>query len=135
MTPALVIGASFGYLALLFGIAYWAEKRGASKRGLVANPWTYAFSLAVYCTAWTYYGSVGRASVSGIEFVAIYIGPTLLAPLWFMVLRKLIRISKLQRITSIADLISARYGRSTWLGGLVTVFCVIGIIIRVSIIL
>jgi Na+/proline symporter/nitrogen-specific signal transduction histidine kinase len=133
MTPALVIGASFGYLALLFGIAYWAEKRGASKRGLVANPWTYAFSLAVYCTAWTYYGSVGRASVSGIEFVAIYIGPTLLAPLWFMVLRKLIRISKLQRITSIADLISARYGRSTWLGGLVTVFCVIGIIPYISI--
>jgi len=133
MNTALVIGASFGYLALLFCIAWWAERRGQNKRSLVANPWTYALSLAVYCTAWTYYGSVGRAAVSGIEFAAIYIGPTLLAPLWYMVLRKLIRISKMQRISSIADLVSARYGRSSWLGALVTVFCIVGIIPYISI--
>ncbi|MBL7980370.1 MAG: sodium:proline symporter [Flavobacteriales bacterium] len=133
MSTALVIGASFGYLALLFGIAWWAERRGQNKRSLVANPWAYALSLAVYCTAWTYYGSVGRAAMSGIEFAAIYIGPTLLAPLWYVVLRKLIRISKMQRISSIADLVSARYGRSSWLGALVTVFCIVGIIPYISI--
>ncbi|MFN3876292.1 MAG: sodium:proline symporter, partial [Flavobacteriales bacterium] len=133
MSTALVIGATFGYLALLFGIAWWAERRGREKRSLVANPWAYALSLAVYCTAWTYYGSVGRAAMTGIEFAAIYIGPTLLAPLWHVVLRKLIRISKTHRISSIADLVSARYGRSSWLGALVTAFCIVGIIPYISI--
>ena len=75
MSPLLVIGFSFGYLGLLFGVAYAAERRVAARRSLVSNPYVYALSMAVYCTAWTYYGSVGRAAHFGLEFVGIYLGP------------------------------------------------------------
>ena len=128
MSKLLVIGFSFGYLALLFGVAYAAERRSAARKSLVSNPYVYALSMAVYCTAWTYYGSVGRAAHSGLQFVGIYLGPTLLAPAWWLVLRKIIRVSRQQRLTSIADFISARYGKSAALGALVTVVCVLGII-------
>ena len=95
---------------------------------MVSNPYVYALSMAVYCTAWTYYGSVGRAASHGLEFVGIYIGPTLLAPVWWLVLRKIIRVCRQQRLTSIADFISARYGKSASLGALVTAVCVLGIV-------
>ncbi|GAA3917207.1 ATP-binding protein [Hymenobacter algoricola] len=133
MSKLLVIGFSLGYLALLFGVAYAAERRaGSARRSLVSNPYVYALSMAVYCTAWTYYGSVGRAAHFGLEFVVIYLGPTLLAPAWWLVLRKIIRICRLQRLTSIADFISARYGKRASLGALVTVVSVLGIIPYIS---
>ena len=128
MSKLLVIGFSFGYLALLFGVAYAAERRSAARKSLVSNPYVYALSMAVYCTAWTYYGSVGRAASHGLEFVGIYLGPTLLAPAWWLVLRKIIRVCRQQRLTSIADFISARYGKSAALGALVTVVCVLGVV-------
>jgi len=128
MSALLVIGFSFGYLALLFGVAYAAEQRSKAHKSLVSNPYVYALSMAVYCTAWTYYGSVGRAARHGLEYVSIYIGPTLLAPLWWLVLRKIIRVCRQQRLTSIADFISARYGKSASLGALVTGVCVLGIV-------
>ena len=128
MSKLLVIAFSFGYLALLFGVAYAAERRSAARKSLVSNPYIYALSMAVYCTAWTYYGSVGRAAHHGLEFVSIYLGPTLLAPVWWLVLRKIIRVCRQQRLTSIADFISARYGKSASLGALVTVVCVLGIV-------
>ena len=128
MSKLLVIGFSFGYLALLFGVAYAAERRSAARKSLVGNPYVYALSMAVYCTAWAYYGSVGRAVHSGLQFVGIYLGPTLLAPVWWLVLRKIIRVSRQQRLTSIADFISARYGKSAGLGALVTFVCVLGIV-------
>ena len=128
MSRLLVIGFSFGYLVLLFGVAYAAERRSAARKSLVSNPYVYALSMAVYCTAWTYYGSVGRAAHSGLQFVGIYLGPTLLAPAWWLVLRKIIRVCRQQRLTSIADFISARYGKSASLGALVTVVCVLGIV-------
>ena len=128
MPKLLVITFSFGYLALLFGVAYAAERRSAARKSLVANPYVYALSMAVYCTAWTFYGSVGRAASSGLEFVGIYLGPTLLAPAWWLVLRKIIRISRQQRLTSIADFLSARYGKSAALGALVTVVYVLGVV-------
>ncbi|MDX5420660.1 MAG: sensor histidine kinase [Hymenobacteraceae bacterium] len=129
----LVIGVSFLYLALLFGLASWAERRSASGKSLVSNPYIYALSMAVYCTAWTYYGSVGRAASGGLEYLAIYIGPTLMAPLWWVVLRKIIRICKVQRITTMADFISSRYGKNITLGSIVTLVCVLGIIPYISI--
>ncbi|GAB3292438.1 ATP-binding protein [Hymenobacter tenuis] len=132
MNTLLVIGFSFGYLALLFGVAYAAERRSAARRSLVSNPYVYALSMAVYCTAWTYYGSVGRAAHFGLEFIGIYLGPTLMAPAAWLVLRKIIRICRLQRLTSIADFISARYGKSAWLGALVTVVCVLGVVPYIS---
>ncbi len=122
-----VIGFSLGYAALLFAIAWWGEKRSRAGFSLVNNPYIYALSLAVYCTAWTYYGSVGRASVSGLQFLTIYIGPTLLAPLWWIILRKIIRICKARNITSLADFIAARYGNNNLTGILVAIFCVLGI--------
>ncbi|AMJ65529.1 ATP-binding protein [Hymenobacter sp. PAMC 26628] len=128
MSKLLVIGFSFGYLALLFGVAYAAERRSAARKSLVANPYVYALSMAVYCTAWTYYGSVGRAAHAGLGFVGIYVGPTLLAPVWWLVLRKIIRVCRQQRLTSIADFISARYGKNAALGALVTVVCVLGVV-------
>ncbi|TYZ08051.1 histidine kinase [Hymenobacter lutimineralis] len=128
MPTLLVLGFSFGYLALLFGVAYAAERRSAARRSLVSNPYVYALSMAVYCTAWTYYGSVGRAAHFGLEFVGIYLGPTLMAPATWLVLRKIIRICRRQRLTSIADFISARYGKSASLGALVTVVCVLGVV-------
>ncbi|MBT0811200.1 histidine kinase [Litoribacter ruber] len=129
---AVVISFTFGYLALLFAIAYLSERSSFRSKKLSSNPIIYSLSLAVYCTAWTYYGSVGRAATSGIEFLTIYIGPSLIAPLWWLVMRKIIRISKVQRIASIADFISSRYGKNISLGSIVTVFCLLGIIPYIS---
>jgi Na+/proline symporter/signal transduction histidine kinase len=124
---------SFGYIGLLFAIAYFGDKRADAKKSIISNPYIYALSLAVYCTAWTFYGSVGRAVASGPSFLTIYIGPTLMMSLSWLVLRKIIRISKTYRITSIADFIASRYGKSTTLGGLVAVIAVIGIVPYISI--
>ncbi|TVO76942.1 sensor histidine kinase [Sedimenticola selenatireducens] len=124
----LIIATSFFYLGLLFAVAYWADRRADQGRSVIAHPTVYALSLAVYCTAWTYYGSVGRAAQSNIGFLPIYIGPTLGAALWVFLLLKMIRVSKSQRITSIADFISSRHGKSHLLGGLVTIIAVVGIV-------
>lgn len=120
--------ASAGYLGLLFAIAYYADRRAAAGASLIASPTVYALSLAVYASSWTFYGSVGRAAAGGIGFLPVYLGPTLMAALWWIVLRKMIRISKANRITSIADFIASRYGKSALLGGLATVVAVVGIV-------
>ena len=127
MSVTTILFYSFAYLGALFGIAFFANQR-ANKGKSVITPSVYALSLAVYCTAWTYYGSVGRAVKSGMDYILIYLGPTLMTPLWWLVLRKIIRICKVQRITSIADFISSRYGKSALLGVLVSFFCIIGIV-------
>jgi len=124
--------ASFAYLGLLFAIAWYGDRRADAGRSLISNPYIYTLSIAVYCTAWTFYGSVGRAAGSGVGFLPIYLGPTLMALLWWFVLRKLIRISKQHRLTSIADFIASRYGKSTFLGGVVTLIAVIGIMPYIS---
>jgi Na+/proline symporter/signal transduction histidine kinase len=84
--------------------------------------------LAVYCTTWTFYGSVGRAAVTGIGFLPIYLGPTLMLALGWLFLHKLVRVAKENRITSIADFIASRYGKSPLLAGLVTVIAVVGVV-------
>ncbi len=103
---------AFAYLSILFAIAYFGDKRADAGRSIISNPYIYTLSIAVYCTAWTFYGSVGRAATSGLEFLTIYLGPIITIGLGWFVLRKLIRIKSTQRITSIADFISARYGKS-----------------------
>ncbi|MCF8168750.1 MAG: sensor histidine kinase [Rhodoferax sp.] len=127
-SPALVIGASFLYLLLLFAVASFGDWRAQQGRSIIANPWTYALSLAVYCTAWTYFGSVGRAASGGVWFLPIYLGPTLAMVVGWLVLRKMIRIAKTYRITSIADFVGSRYGKSPLLAGLVTLIAVVGIV-------
>ena len=124
---------SFAYIGLLFAIAYYGDKRADAGKSIISNPYIYALSLAVYCTAWTFYGSVGRAVALGPNFLTIYLGPTLMIALSWFILRKIIRISKTYRITSIADFIASRYGKSTTLGGLVSVIAVIGILPYISI--
>ncbi|MCB9079843.1 MAG: histidine kinase [Anaerolineaceae bacterium] len=123
---------SLAYIGFLFAIAYYSDKRSDAGRSVISNPYIYALSLAVYCTAWTFYGSVGRAASTGIGFMPIYLGPTLMVALWYLVMRKIIRISKINRITSIADFISSRYGKSSSLAGLVTIIAVVGIIPYIS---
>lgn len=128
ITGALIVVISFAYVGLLFAIAYYGDKRADAGRSIIANPYIYTLSLAVYCTSWTFYGSVGRAATSGVGFLPIYLGPTLMAALWWYVLLKMVRISKAHRITSIADFIASRYGKSHLLGGLVTIIAVLGIV-------
>jgi Na+/proline symporter/nitrogen-specific signal transduction histidine kinase len=127
-----ILLVSFAYLGVLFAIATWGDRRAEAGRSIIANPWIYSLSLAVYCTTWTFYGSVGRAASSGIGFLPIYLGPTLMVGLWWFVMRKIVRISKTYRITSIADFIASRYGKSQLLGGLVTVIAVLGVIPYIS---
>jgi len=114
------------YLALLFFVAHWAEKKANTK--WTNNPYIYSLSLAVYCSAWTYYGSIGVAANSGITYLPVYIGPIIIIPAWMLILRKIIRISRVNKISSIADFISLRYGNSRSLGALVTFICLLGIL-------
>jgi Na+/proline symporter/nitrogen-specific signal transduction histidine kinase len=125
---ASVVGASFAYLLLLFAVAAWADRRAAGGRSVIANAWVYALSMGVYCTAWTYFGSVGRAAATGVWFLPIYLGPTLAMIGAWLVLRKMIRIARTERITSIADFIASRYGKSPALAGLVTLIALVGVV-------
>lgn len=128
LSVPLVLGVSFAYLLALFAVAHWADGRAAQGRSVISSAWVYALSMAVYCTAWTYFGSVGRAASSGVWFLPIYLGPMLAMVLAWMVVRKMIRIAKTYRITSIADFIASRYGKSPLLAGLVTLITVVGIV-------
>jgi Na+/proline symporter/nitrogen-specific signal transduction histidine kinase len=122
-----LIAVSLIYVAFLFGVAFAAER--ATKRGKgswLQLPLVYTLSLSVYCTAWTFYGAVGYAARSGLEYLTIYIGPSLVLFGWWWVLRKLVRIGRTHRITSIADMISSRYGKSNTLAVGVTILAVIG---------
>ncbi len=123
----ILLAVSLLYVLLLFAVAFVAEKRAEKGRlGWLRSPAVYTLSLSIYCTAWTFYGAVGYAARSGLEFVTIYLGPTLVMVGWWWFLRKLVRVGRSQRITSIADLISSRYGKSNALGVLVTVMAVVG---------
>ena len=109
------------YLLLLFGIAQFAVRRRLAGRSIVSNPYVYALSLSVYVSAWTFYGSIGRAASNGLEFLPIYLGPSLAMLLGWVLIRKMIKISKEHRLTSISDFISFRYGRSYAIGAIVAV--------------
>jgi Na+/proline symporter/signal transduction histidine kinase len=122
-----IVSISLIYVAGLFAIAYIAENRASrGEMGFLRSPLVYTLSISVYSTAWTFYGAVGSAARNGLEFVAIYLGPTLVFIGWWWFLRKLIRVGRTQRITSIADLISSRYGKSNSLAVIVTLLAVIG---------
>jgi Na+/proline symporter/nitrogen-specific signal transduction histidine kinase len=127
-----VVAFSFSYIYILFLIAYFADKDENRASPWVNNSVVYSLSMAVYCTAWTFYGSVGRAATTGAGFLPVYLGAVLAAPLFPIVLRKILLISKTQRITSIADFIASRYGKSPFLGILVTIIAVVGIIPYIS---
>jgi Na+/proline symporter len=113
------------YLLLLFAIARYADHRKHLGRSIVANPYVYALSLCVYVSAWTFYGSIGRAASTGLEFLPIYLGPVLAMTLGWIIIRKMIRVSKENRLTSISDFLSFRYGRSYAIGAVVAVLSLI----------
>ncbi|MGA8259524.1 MAG: ATP-binding protein [Arenicellales bacterium] len=117
---------ALAYVALLFLLAYLSDRQ--ARRGhdsFLRTPLVYTLSISVYCTSWTFYGAVGSAARHGLEFVTIYLGPTLVFVGWWFLLRKLVRIGHVHRITSVADLISSRFGKSTVLGVLVTCIALI----------
>lgn len=127
LTPGFVIAVAAFYLGLLFALAFFTDRLAAVGRaGLISSPLVYTLSLTVYCTSWTFFGAVGSAARNGAEFAAIYLGPTLVFVGAYFILRKLVRISKTHRITSIADFISSRYGKSTRVAVIVTVIALAG---------
>jgi Na+/proline symporter/signal transduction histidine kinase len=123
-----VILTAVAYVGLLFVLAYFSDAR--ARRGdnrFLRSPLIYTLSISVYCTSWTFYGAVGTAARSGLEFLAIYLGPTLTFVGWWFVLRKLVRICRTQRITSVADLLSSRFGKSSRLAVLVTLIALVSV--------
>ncbi|MEM6888808.1 MAG: ATP-binding protein [Pseudomonadota bacterium] len=125
----ILIAVCLGYVVMLFAVAFAAERAAVKGRGkwLLRSPLVYTLSLSIYCTAWTFYGAVGNAARSGLEYVTIYLGPSLVILGWWWILRRLVRIGRSHKVTSIADLISSRYGKSNNLAIVVTVMAVIGV--------
>ncbi|MFT5447160.1 MAG: Na+/proline symporter/signal transduction histidine kinase [Gammaproteobacteria bacterium] len=126
LSTDLLLAACLGYVAVLFALAFYVDRRARQGRlDWLRSPIVYTLSISVYCTSWTFYGAVGSAARNGLEFITIYLGPTLVFIGWWWLLRKLVRIGRTHRITSIADLISSRYGKSSGLAVLVTLIAVI----------
>lgn len=127
LTTNFALFTALAYIALLFALAFISDRQARRGRDrLLHSPLVYTLSISVYCTSWTFYGAVGTAARSGLEFATIYLGPTLVFVGWWFLLHKLVRIGHMHRITSVADLISSRFGKSTALGVLVTCIAVIG---------
>lgn len=121
----ILLAACLAYVFLLFAVAFIVDQRTRARPiNWLHSPVIYTLSISVYCTSWTFYGAVGSAARNGLEFITIYLGPTLVFVGWWWLLRKLVRIGRAHRITSIADLISSRYGKSSSLAVLVTLIAV-----------
>ena len=128
MSRELVLAVAIAYLLALFAIAFVVERSTSRLGKLTGSSLVYTLSLAVYCSSWTFNGGVGRAAQNGFDFLPIYLGPTLAFILGPILIRRMLRISKANNITSIADLIGARFGRSAGVAALVTVIAVVGLI-------
>jgi Na+/proline symporter len=126
MTVEAVLTAILLFLALLFGVAFYADFRRRRGRSIIANPAVYILSFGVWFTSWTFYGNVGRVATVGIDFLAIYLGVTLVFICGWLLLRKMVRISKNQNLVSIADFIASRYGNSSAIGALAALGAVAG---------
>src|SRR4051794_16428841 len=120
-----VIAAAFGYIGFLFLVASYGDRLSPTQRGR-ASALIYPLSLAIYCTSWTFFGSVGFATRTSVDFLAIYVGPILMVAFCTPLLRRVIRLAKSQNITSIADFIAARYGKSQAVAVIVATIAIIG---------
>lgn len=125
-----VVAAALGYIGILFAVASWGDSNATKLARF--RPLIYAFSLGVYCTSWTFYGSVGLATTRGFDFLAIYVGPALLYGLGYAFIGKIVRLAKTQNITSLADFIAARYGKNQGVAATVTLIAVFGALPYVS---
>ncbi|MCP8940008.1 hybrid sensor histidine kinase/response regulator [Alsobacter sp. SYSU M60028] len=121
-----VVLAALAYLCALFAVAHYGDTAGRRWMAGPARATIYSLALGVYCTSWTFFGSVGSASRSGLDFVAIYIGPMIVLGLGLPLLRRVVRLAKSQNITSIADFVASRYGKSQRVAALVSLIAVIG---------
>ncbi|HEY9453567.1 MAG TPA: PAS domain-containing hybrid sensor histidine kinase/response regulator [Bradyrhizobium sp.] len=120
-----VIAAAFAYIGLLFAVASYGDRLSPGQRGR-AGMLIYPLSLAIYCTSWTFFGSVGFATRTSFDFLAIYVGPILMIGLCTPLLRRVIQLAKSQNITSIADFIAARYGKSQAVAATVAGIAIVG---------
>ena len=125
----IIVTVAISYVGFLFGVAYFGDKHAkARKPGKKGRPTIYALSLAVYCTSWTFFGSVGLATQTGLDFLAVYLGPVVVFAFGRPLISRIIKLSKAQNITSIADFLAARYGKSPYLAAIVTVIAVAGVL-------
>ena len=123
-----VVSAAVIYIGLLFAVATYGDRKTGKVVPGRGRPAIYALSLGVYCTSWTFFGSVGLASTSGLEFLTIYIGPVLMFTVGYPILRRMVRLAKTERITSIADFIASRYGKNQGVAAVVAIIAVCGTI-------
>ncbi len=122
----LVVIVCLAYVLILFGVAFAGDRRARrDPTGWLSSPLIYTLSISIYCTSWTFFGAVGSAATSGMEFVTIYLGPTIVFAGWWVFLRKLVTVGRVHNITSIADLISARFGKNPALGAMVTLIALV----------
>lgn len=119
--------SAIAYIAVLFGVAWFGDRR-ASQGPPRPRPLLYALAISVYCTSWTFFGSVGVAARTGLDFLPIYIGPILLFTVGYPVLRHVVRVSKAERITSVADFMGARYGKSQYVAVVTTLIAAIAVL-------
>src|SRR5580698_7096133 len=123
-----VVIIALAYIGFLFLVASYGDRRSELARGAASRLLIYPLSLAIYCTSWTFFGSVGLASRTGYDFLTIYIGPMLMVGLGFPLLIRIVRLAKGQNITSIADLIAARYGKSQAVEATVALIAIVGVV-------
>ncbi|MPZ30856.1 MAG: response regulator [Rhodospirillales bacterium] len=128
LTEPTVLALSLAYLGLLFAVAYFGDRYARDWSASSVAPAVYGLSLAIYCTSWTFYGSVGRAATSGIDFILIYTGPALVVVAGYPMLRKMVRAAKQHNVTSIADFLASRYGKSRAVGVTATLFATVGVL-------
>lgn len=120
MSALLLLLLALAYLALLFGVAWWGDRRLPAPAARALRPWVYGLALGVYCTSWTFFGAVGSAATAGFAYLPIYLGPILVYLLGGDLLRRLLAAAKTRNITSIADFLASRFGRSQSLAALIT---------------
>ena len=121
-----IIAVALAYIGCLFAVASYGDRRPVSSRRGRGRPAIYSLSLAVYCTSWTFFGSVGLATTQGVDFLTIYVGPILVFALGVPLLLRIVRLAKAQNITSIADFIAARYGKSQGVAAVVALVAILG---------
>jgi Na+/proline symporter/signal transduction histidine kinase len=124
----IVVAIALAYIGLLFVVASYGDRRRLPVREGRARLLIYPLSLAIYCTSWTFFGSVGLASRTGYDFLAIYVGPVLTIALATPLVVRVVRLAKSQNITSIADFIAARYGKHQGVAAIVALIAIIGTI-------
>jgi Na+/proline symporter/signal transduction histidine kinase len=121
-----VVALALGYVSILFAVAWYADRADRFSKSGSGRPVIYALSLAVYCTSWTFFGSVGNAASTGYDFIPVYLGPILVFALGWPFLLRIVRLAKSQNITSVADFLAARYGKSQAVAAIVTIIAVAG---------